>query len=338
MRSVFLLAFLVIGAHEPALAQGATNATTPQGEPLIGTIHVWGSPQMRDLLRRYEAGFRHVAPQVKFEESLKSTVSAVAGVYTGRAEIGLLGREIWPSETEAFRSVSGDRPGLVEVATGSYDVPKATFALMIFVQRNNPLASLTTAQLARVFGSSSDTTDRPLISWEDLGLTGAWSQQPIHLYGFAIENDKAQIFSDIIFHGLRRWSCALHEYTNAAAPERTDAGEGILRALARDPLGIAISNVHYTNDNVRVIAVSRGRGQPAVLPTRETVASRSYPLSRAVYMVFNPRRQGTGSRLTRAFLRYVLSPDGAKDVLKEGNYLPLPPQLAVDQLKIAAEP
>jgi hypothetical protein len=60
---------------------------------------------MGDLLKRYEDGFRKVQPSVHFEDALKSTVSAVAGVYSERADIGLLGREIWPSEVQAFESV-----------------------------------------------------------------------------------------------------------------------------------------------------------------------------------------------------------------------------------------
>jgi phosphate transport system substrate-binding protein len=87
---------------------------------------------MRELLHRYEAGFSKAQPGVRFEEELFSTVTAVAGVYTGRADIGLLGREIWPTEAEAFESVRGHGPTLVDVATGSLDVPKATFALMVW--------------------------------------------------------------------------------------------------------------------------------------------------------------------------------------------------------------
>ena len=121
------------------LAQEAAPLTYVATRQVSGVIHTWGSPQMGDLLRLYEAGFAKVQPQVRFDDSLKSTVTAVAGVYTGRAEIGLLGREIWPVEEMAFASVEGHAPTVVEVATGSYDVPKATFALMVFVPRGNPL-------------------------------------------------------------------------------------------------------------------------------------------------------------------------------------------------------
>ncbi|HEY5214216.1 MAG TPA: hypothetical protein VIJ38_14470 [Acidobacteriaceae bacterium] len=42
---------------------------------------------MRDLLRRYQTGFQDLQPAVRFEEELDSTVTAVAGVYTGRAVV-----------------------------------------------------------------------------------------------------------------------------------------------------------------------------------------------------------------------------------------------------------
>src|SRR5579863_7523472 len=102
----------------------AQTATLPDYEPaqaVSGTIRVWGSPQMGDLLKIYEKGFSKVQPAVHFDNELKSTLTAVAGVYSGRAEIGLLGREIWPTEVQAFESIEGHSPSVIEVATGSYD-------------------------------------------------------------------------------------------------------------------------------------------------------------------------------------------------------------------------
>ncbi|HKO18589.1 MAG TPA: hypothetical protein VJU82_06865, partial [Acidobacteriaceae bacterium] len=153
-----------------------------------GTIRFWGSPQMQDLLVLYEKGFREFQPDVQFANELKSTLVAVPGVYTRRAEVGLLGREIWPTETEAFEAVTGRKPEIVDIATGSYDVPKATYALMIFVHSSNPIRSLSMEQLEGVFG----TGDAPLRTWGQLGLTGPWARRPIHLYGFSMDNDKAQ--------------------------------------------------------------------------------------------------------------------------------------------------
>ena len=85
----------------------------------------------------------------------------------------------------------------MEVATGAYDVPKATYALMIFVHRSNPIKSLSMEQLDRIFGYAAGR--KPVHKWGDLGLKGIWAKREIHLYGFSTENDKALIFSRMVF-------------------------------------------------------------------------------------------------------------------------------------------
>jgi phosphate transport system substrate-binding protein len=276
-----------------------------------GVVRVWGSPQMGDLLHEYERGFLQVQPSVRFDEHLKSTITAVAGVYTDRADVGLLGREIWPLETQAFESVLGRPPHVIEVATGSFDVPKATFALMVFVPRGNPITALSMEQLARIFGNGP----RSVRVWGDLGLTGAWAKRPVHLYGFAADNDKSQIFSQLVFKGRQRWSARLKEFSNEGG---TDAGEEIVRAVATDQSAIGISNVHYATANVKALPLSPRTGSPAVAPTRETVAAHAYPLTRSIYMVVDRPEAAT-----LEFLRFVLSRQGAEAVSREGNYLPL---------------
>ncbi len=313
----------------PRLQISATDRASPT--PDAGTIRIWGSPQMNELLGLYEQGFQQSHPGVRFDVSLRSTVSAVAGVYTGRAEIGLLGRELWPTEAEAFASVAGHPPLTVEVATGSYDVPKVAFALMVVVHGSNPIASLTLDQLRRIFGAASEGV-KPVHTWGELGLTGVWAKRPIHLYGFPIENDKAQIFSTLVFGDARRWNCSLVELGNGS--DHRDAGERIAEAVAADPEGIGISNVHYATPRVRVIPLAKAAGEAPVTPTRETVASRQYPLSRAVYMVIDPADNSDSARLARKFLRYVLSAKGIADAGLQKDYLPLTPEIARQQRQI----
>jgi phosphate transport system substrate-binding protein len=299
-RTLALLFFAALPAHS-------------QSQPSI--VHVWGSPQMGDLLARYESGFRKLHAGVAFENDLRGTLTAVAGVYTGRAEIGLLGREIWPTEVQAFTQAAGHPPNVIEVATGSYDVPKATFALMIVVPKANPIASLTTEQLARIFSSTNAAR-----TWGDLGLAGVWATRPIHPYGFAVDNDKSQIFAHWIFSA------------NDPAPNGADAGELIVQAVAADPAAIGISNVHYASDAVRTVPIAP-LGHAPVAPTKANVASRAYPLTRAVYMVLGDAPSAT----TKEFIRYVLSDAGKQAVIDEGNYLPLTDENAASQLrKLAA--
>jgi phosphate transport system substrate-binding protein len=313
-----------------ASAQGGPPAYVAT-KRVTGVIRICGSPQMGDLQRLYEDGFHHVQPQVRFENDLRSTITAVSGVYQEHADIGLLGREIWPTEEQAFISAKSHRPTMIEVATGSYDVPKATFALMIFVARANPLARLSVQQLASIFGedpSRRAATASKSLTWGDLGLKGKWARRPIHLYGFSRDNDKAQIFSKLVFRHGEQWRRSLHEYVNDGGPNGMDAGELILRAVAADPDGIGISNVHYATPAVRALSILVSG--VAVAPSRASVENRSYPLSRAVYMVVD--RQ-TESAADVEFLRFVLSRQGQEAVEREGNYLPLAAEAASKQLR-----
>jgi phosphate transport system substrate-binding protein len=280
---------------------------------------------MSELLQRYEKGFREYQPGVRFDNALHSTLTAVAGVYTGRAEIGVLGREIWPAEEQAFESVAGYAPMVISVATGSYDVPKATFALMVFVHRTNPILSLSMKQLERIFAKVED----PVRTWGEVGVQGPQGSHEIHLYGFTTENDKAVIFRRLVFGGETRWSCRLQEFANGPGVDAMDAGEFIARAVANDPDGIGISNVHYASKDVRALAIAVA--DEPMEPTRENVAARVYPLARSVYFVLDSNGKHPLDAATEEFLRYVLSRQGSADVRREGNYLALPAAVANEQ-------
>jgi phosphate transport system substrate-binding protein len=312
-----------------AVAQTAQLPDYVASRQVSGTIRICGSPQMGDLLRLYEQGFVKLQPAVHFVDQLTSTLTAVESVYTGRAEIGLLGREIWPAEMQAFESREGHAPTVIDVATGSYDVPKATFALMILVPRSTPIASVSTGQLERIFAAS----DMPIRTWGELGLKGDWATRPIHLYGFTVDNDKSQIFSKLVFNEGEGWNTDLKSFSNAPGPGGSDAGELIVQAVANDPDAIGISNVHYATPAVKALAIASDNDATPVAPTRENVASRSYPLTRAVCMVLNNDPAKAQRAAVIEFLRYVLSRQGQLAVVQEGSYLPLTSDVAQRQLR-----
>lgn len=332
--TIGLATVLATGAAVAQVALASANATLvplPAYVPtakVSGVVRVAGSPQMGGLLHLYEQGFRVFQPGVHFEESLKSTVTAVGEVASGRAEIGLVGREVWPEEVQAFTKAKGHPPLAIEVATGSYDVPKATFALMIFVNSRNPIASLSTEQLRRIFAQSAGKAS--VRTWGDLGLRGEWAARPVDLYGFSTGNDKALIFSQIVFQPGDVWSSRLRQFSNAGA---VDAGATIVHAVAADPGGIGISNVHYATRGVRVVPLSTGDG-PAVAPTKVSVQSREYSLARSVCIVIDPEAADANNKAAREFLRFILSRDGQAAVVREGNYLPLMPKVVEQQRRL----
>ena len=313
-----------------ALMAGSLACAQPlppyQAEQKIsGSIRAWGSVQMGSLLQLWQKGFSKHQPGVQFENHLKGAVSAIAGVYTGVADLAI-SREIWPVETMAFEQVLGYKPFAVEVATGSFDVPTKSDSLEIFAHQNNPISQLTLSQLGAVFGRNAR-------SWGDLGLTGDWIDKPVHVYGYKTENAAMMFFSDIVLKPGSKWNCVMQEFENGTVDgRRVDAGHLILEALAKDPHGIAVSNAHYANSEVKALSLAASEGGPFVGPTRENVANRTYPLTRAVYIFLNRVPGHPVDPQVREFLRYILSSDGERDVISEGAYLPLPPNIVRKQL------
>jgi phosphate transport system substrate-binding protein len=289
---------------------------------------------MAELATLWQRGFSRFQPGVRFENHLYGAASAIGGLYTGVADL-VVSREIWPIETLAFEQVLGYKPTAVEVATGSFDVPTKSDSLDIFVQQDNPIAGLTLSQLKTVFGAAGK-----LPTWGDLGLTGEWADHPIQAYGYKLDNAGMLLFSDLVLDGSVHWSANLTGFGNAtmAGGRRLDAGVRILEALSKDRYGMAIANVHYLRPGVKVLPIARA-GSGYVMPTRETVRSRAYPLTRQVYIFLNHNPEHRMDIATQEFLRYVLSREGQQDVAEEGAYLPLPVALAWKELsKLNGQP
>src|SRR5258708_36496682 len=145
-------------------------------QPMDGVIRIWGDDQMDAVMKRWQAGFQKLHPNVRFESKLLGTGTGMAGLYSGVADIALLGRDATASEVMAFEWVFKYKPTGVEVATGSLDAPGKTFAIGVLVNNDNPLTKLTLAQLDAIFGSEHRRGARNIRTWGDLGLAGVWKR------------------------------------------------------------------------------------------------------------------------------------------------------------------
>ena len=136
------------------------------------------------MMKRWEAGFQTFQPDVQFQDQLVTSASAIAGLYTQRTDLGVLAREIIPSEVAAYEKMTGQKLSPVTVLTGSYGNQDKIMALGIFVHRDNPLAHLTFKQLDAIWGAERCVMERQrrFAPGIRLGLSGAWKGRAIHPY------------------------------------------------------------------------------------------------------------------------------------------------------------
>ncbi len=295
---------------------------------VTGRLRIWGHGSfkrdfMGKLLATWVAEFAKHHPNVKFENRMYGTASAIGSLYSGVGDIAILGEEISPAALRAFRRARGYDPTMVEVATGSVDVNFYDYAHMIFVHRENKLKGLTLAQLDAIFGEEARHGGGTIRNWAQLPASGmAASIQP---YGWKTDVDFALFFRERVTLGSHRWNGAIREYEHVLRPDGTqyDHGQRILDALGSDRNGIAISNIRYKHPDVRPLPLAWSAKGPFVHATPQTLIDRSYPLVRLIpaYVDVAPGKQMAPAQ--REFLRFLLSREGQRILIEQSGYLPM---------------
>jgi phosphate transport system substrate-binding protein len=316
-------------------------------ENITDTIRSWGAKEMEPLLKAWEGGFKRHHPDVRFSDVMKGSDTVQAALYADVADLGLMDRKILFVERHVMLRRKHRLPLEITVATGSSEAVDRTFALAVLVHKDNPVAHLTLKQLDAIFGDQrtgawddkfrwqpqfARGSDQNIRTWGQLGLTGEWADKPIQVYGYPVTSystypDPMLCFRAAVFHGADMWNPNLREYPN---------GADITAALAHDRYGIAYTGLAYRTPEVKPLAIGADDGSWVTL-SRDTVASRKYPLTRSVYIYIDPGQ--LESPKVQEFLTYVLSGEGQDVVAREGGYLPLTASEALAQRqKLAAAP
>lgn len=331
---------LILGvAAALALRAQDPGPLPPYQPPLNRTpvVRLWGDRFMSALARHSVDGFHTAHPEWTAEANLLGDGTAMPALYTGFADVALLGRDLITTDIDGFSHVLKYPHVAVEIGTGSLDEPGKSPALVVFVHRDNPLAVLTLTQLDAIFGAErrrgAATTIR---TWGDLGLTGEWRDQPIHLYGDDTHTGTSLFFQRVVMRNSRKFNWdRFTEFRNIRRPDGTTdyAAAQSLTALRADRFGLAVANLHFADASVKPLALAASAGGPFVPPTRETCVARTYPLARPIIACVNrPPGQPLDLKV-RDFLRYVLSAEGQRAFGGEGSFLPLSESLAREQLK-----
>ena len=347
--------------YEPQFDLSGLPEYKPQ-QIVTGNIRQWGNNYIKDspLVEVWESGFRKYHPDVRFKDNLSSSAVAFPGLIAGVADLAPMGRQALWDELKGFEreGAEGGAEGsssvdVVEIvmATGSFDVRGWTFALGVFVNKDNPITKLTLEQLDGIFGAERDggwnglTWDTSLArgpeknirNWGQLGLTGEWADKPIHVYGYNFKYHFTDEIDKKVLKGSGKWNEKLRAYSNAAGQKAdgslTGAGELMMNDLGRDRYGIAYTGIPFLTPQTKPVALAAREGGPYVELTLKNVQNRSFPLTRDVYYYLKHEKGKPIDAKVKEFLRYILSREGQDAVQRDGKYLPLTAEVAREQLQ-----
>jgi phosphate transport system substrate-binding protein len=181
-----------------ALAQGATldprlpayqprPAAVPAGARYVradGTVHiVLGNRGIGVVVEGFNALFARTHPGTRFsvEYNKEGNTLNMAALIHGVTLVCPLARDINAAEKKAYAEWVGGEPLVVNIAHGTLTSVRMTAGLAVYVNKDNPVRSLTMDQLARIFTTGAPGGD--LTHWGQVGATGEWAARPIHTYG-----------------------------------------------------------------------------------------------------------------------------------------------------------
>lgn len=301
---------------QPTLDPGLAAFHPRYGRDFNGTLRLMCSDVFPGLVRSWMASFAKIYPRVHltlgppFEGS-----DAAKALRAGQVDIAFVSRELKPTDVASFHAKYGYDPTSVPVSGGSWRQFGFLDAVVIVVNKRNPVSQLTFEQLDAAFSRSHLRGDREAVTWGQLGATGVWADRPVHVYALEPWGGYEEFVRERVLDagGARgHWRTDLH-FDRMVFP--------IARRVADDPDGIGITGLAFLDEPVKVLAV--GEGADVVSPTYSNVARAKYPLSRLAYGNVNRRPGQPLPPLVQEFLRFILSREGQHDVRREAIFLPL---------------
>ncbi|MDT8344648.1 MAG: phosphate ABC transporter substrate-binding/OmpA family protein [Thermohalobaculum sp.] len=218
---------------------------------------------------------------------------AFAAIAANTASIAMSSRLARDAEVEALAAA-----GIADPRDGPGEHIVALDALTIIVHPDNPVRSLSTEQIAGIFGG--DITNWSAVGGPDL---------PIKVNAMADASGTMDSFNLLVLRPAG--------YAVAASAQRFDDNAALSDAVSGDPAGIGITGLAFTRA-ARVLAIRQECGILSA-PTSFAVKTEEYPLSRRLYLYENPNNLPAHAR---NLIRFAKSND-AQSIIEEAGFVSL---------------
>jgi phosphate transport system substrate-binding protein len=277
---------------------GLLLATLVGCRPSSEGVCVEGSDTMINLAQAWAENYHANYPEAMIQVSGGGSGVGIASLIDGNCDIASASRKMKDSEIARVRARRHQEAR--EIIVG-YD------ALAIYVHKNNPLDTISLEELAEIYGEGGKIT-----RWSQLGA------------------DPHRLGNDTIIRVSRQNSSGTYVYFREAVMGKhreyklgsidQSGSVDVVALVANTPSAIGYSGMGYAVPGVKMLKISKRRGEPGVAPTVENAKRREggYPITRPLllYTAGEPRPKA------QAFLDWILGVPGQK-VVAELGYVPL---------------
>lgn len=283
-------------------------------EGVAGNLNSVGSDTLNNMMTFWAEGFRKKYPNINIQIEGKGSSTAPPALIEGTSQLGPMSRKMKSKEVQKFEAKYGFKPTTIGVALD---------ALAVFVNKDNPLKSLSMTQVDSIFSKTQKRGGPNVTVWGQLGESGSWANAPISLYG---RNSASGTYGFFKHHALKKG-----DYKDTVKEQPGNAS--VVLGVTEDKAGIGYSGMGYVTSGVKALPLSEKDGAATYAPNYTNVLSGKYPLGRMLYINVVKEPNKPLPTLVKEFLKYVLSKEGQEIVVKDG-FLPLPAEVAKKQLAV----
>ncbi|GAA0695947.1 hypothetical protein GCM10009104_24800 [Marinobacterium maritimum] len=212
------------------------------------------------------------------------------GLLSRDADLAMASRRIKDKEKTRLAPLYGDLSSVRTEHVVGMD------GLAIIVHPRNPISSLSTAQLARLFAGE-------IRNWKQLGGL----DEPVRIYSRDENSGTWDSFKSMVLkkHGVKL----------AATARRFESSMELSDRVSQEQGAIGFIGLPYVL-RAKALAVADEEGALPVFPTTFTVSTEDYPLTRRLYM-YEPMTLSLNSP-AHQFISFVTSEEGQDIVRKSG--------------------
>jgi phosphate transport system substrate-binding protein len=249
-------------------------------------ITVKGSDTMVILAQKWAELYMKKNPAATIQVTGGGSGVGITALINGTTDICNSSRPMKQTEIEKLKA---------RYNTLGVEIPCAKDGITIFLNEANKVQELTLKQLSDIYLGETR-------NWKELG----GSDSEIRLYGRENSSGTYVYFHDEVVKG---------DY--AANVQSLPGTAAVVNAVKKDVNGIGYGGAAYAV-GVKHAKVKKDAGNPAYLPTAETIGKGQYPITRYLYIYLRNRPTGE----TKKYIDWILSPEG-QSIVTEIGYFPV---------------
>jgi phosphate transport system substrate-binding protein len=324
IKSFALLLCLVAGATgfghleaQTAVVRATVSETIPHYRPeqaILRGLEVPITDAITDVGEEWTRGYRRLQPKAGLVFLPKLSVDEVKMLEEGSTSLILVGREMTADELKSFQTKYGYSP---------LRIPVAMDALIVFVNRANPITAISMAQLDAVYSRERRAgAPAPALVWGDLGVKGELANRTINAYARPEGTTMRTAFAN---------QALLGGTFRPGIIDRLD-NESLAQSITTDAAGIAFSSLSAWFATNKTLPVVPPQATDARYPTQEMVTSSKYPMQSLLYLYLNHAPGKPVDPAVYEALHYMLSQEG-QSVVADVGLLPAPPEFVLAALR-----